>query len=148
MTYQSTKAQIAIVTTNTDQKNFLCFMARLGTNMPTKFISCEMLSIFRHLAIFHQLRSLLWNTVTSITVPMLMTKADPFLSIVAALIVILCVRGFLEVYTPTIRSGRIRVTSIFGSEFLMPLWWRSFTIFSALVVGVSAALYLAFALFS
>jgi hypothetical protein len=61
--------------------------------------------------------------------------------------VALAVRGFLQVYHPTIREGRIRVTSVAGREFWMPLWWRPFTIVTAAGLGILALAYLALLLF-
>jgi len=61
--------------------------------------------------------------------------------------VVLAVRGFLQVYHPTIREGRIRVTSVAGREFWMPLWWRPFTIVTTVGLGMPALAYLALLLF-
>ena len=61
--------------------------------------------------------------------------------------VVLAVRGFVQVYRPTIREGRIRVTSLVGREFWMPLWWRPFTIVSTVGLGIPVFAYLALLLF-
>ena len=47
--------------------------------------------------------------------------------IMAIMVVAVAVRGFRQVYNPTISGNRIRVTSVAGREFWMPLWWRAFT---------------------
>jgi hypothetical protein len=60
---------------------------------------------------------------------------------------VLAVRGFLQVYRPTIREGRIRVKSVAGREFWMPLWWRTFTMVNAVGLGIAALAYLALLLF-
>jgi hypothetical protein len=65
--------------------------------------------------------------------------------VLAALV--LAARGFFQVYRPTIREGRIRVTSVAGKEFWMPLWWRTFTMVSTVVLGIPALAYLALLLF-
>ena len=62
--------------------------------------------------------------------------------ITALIVVALAVRGFRQVYTPTIRAGRIRVSSVAGREFWMPLWWRSFTMLTTLALGTAALAYL------
>jgi len=62
-------------------------------------------------------------------------------------VVALAGRGFLQVYRPTIREGRMRVTSVAGREFWMPLWWRPFTIVSTVGLGIPALVYLALLLF-
>jgi hypothetical protein len=61
----------------------------------------------------------------------------------AAAAVVLAVRGFNQVYRPTIRDGRIRVTSVAGRDFWMPLWWRPFTMASTVGLGIPALAYLA-----
>ena len=55
----------------------------------------------------------------------------------------LAVRGFLQVYRPTIRAGKIRLTNIYGREFWMPLWWRPFTMVTTVGLGIPALAYLA-----
>lgn len=62
--------------------------------------------------------------------------------ITALIVVALAVRGFRQVYNPTIRAGRIRVSSVAGREFWMPLWWRSFTMLTTLALGTAALAYL------
>lgn len=63
--------------------------------------------------------------------------------ITALIVVALAVRGFRQVYNPTIRAERIRVTSVAGREFWMPLWWRSFTMVTTIAFGAAALAYLA-----
>ncbi len=62
--------------------------------------------------------------------------------IIALMVVALAVRGFRQVYSPTIRAERIRVTSVAGRQFWMPLWWRSFTMVTTVALGVAALAYL------
>jgi hypothetical protein len=69
------------------------------------------------------------------------------IEIMALAAVVLAVRGFLQVYHPTIRNGRIRVKSVSGREFWMPLWWRHFTIVSTVGLGTAALVYLTLLLF-
>jgi hypothetical protein len=66
-----------------------------------------------------------------------------FTGIIAVSMVVLAVRGFLQVYHPTIKDGRIRVTSVVGREFWVPLWWRPFTIVSTVCLGTAALAYIA-----
>jgi hypothetical protein len=67
--------------------------------------------------------------------------------ITALIVVALAVRGFRQVYNPTIRAERIRVTSVSGREFWMPLWWRPFTMVAAIAFGAVALAYLAVLVF-
>jgi hypothetical protein len=69
------------------------------------------------------------------------------IEIMALADVVLAVRGFLQVYHPTIRNGRFRVKSVVGREFWMPLWWRPFTMVSTVGLGIAALAYLALLLF-
>ncbi len=71
-----------------------------------------------------------------------------FYEVIAVIMVALAIRGFLQVYNPIIRAGRIRVTNVVGKEFWMPLWWRPFTIGSAVALGTAALVYLAVRVFS
>jgi hypothetical protein len=64
------------------------------------------------------------------------------------MVVALAVRGFRQVYNPTIRADRIRVTSIAGREFWMPMWWRPFTMVTTVAFGAAALVYLAVLIFS
>jgi len=61
----------------------------------------------------------------------------------ALIVVALAIRGFRQVYNPTVRAERIRVTSLSGREFWMPLWWRTFTMVTTLAFGAAALAYLA-----
>ena len=63
--------------------------------------------------------------------------------ITALIVVALAVRGFRQVYNPTIREERIRVTSAPGREFWMPSWWRPFTMVTSVAFGGAALAYLA-----
>jgi hypothetical protein len=74
--------------------------------------------------------------------------SNTFLGIMAVLFVLLAVRGFLQVYNPTVRGGRIRVTSVSGREFWKPLWWRPFTMVTTVAFGTAALAYLAVLFFS
>jgi len=67
--------------------------------------------------------------------------------ITALIVVALAIRGFRQVYNPTIRAERIRVTSLSGREFWLPLWWRPFTMVTALAFGAAALAYLAVLVF-
>lgn len=73
---------------------------------------------------------------------------NPFLGTMAILIVVLAARGFLQAYNPTVKAGRIRMTSIAGREFWMPLWWRPFTLVTTVAFGTAALAYLALWVFS
>ncbi len=77
----------------------------------------------------------------------LFPESRAFVEVYVLVIVILAVRGFFQVYRPTIRAGRIRVTNVLGREFWMPLWWRPFTMVSAVALGTPALVYLALLLF-
>ena len=59
------------------------------------------------------------------------------------IVLVAALRGFLQVYRPTIRAGRIRVTSLTGSEFWMPLWWRPLTLATSIIGAVVAITFLA-----
>jgi hypothetical protein len=74
--------------------------------------------------------------------------SNTFLGIIALMVVALAVRGFRQVYNPTIRADKIRVTSVAGREFWMPWWWRPFTIVSTIAFGTAALVYLAVLVFS
>jgi len=67
--------------------------------------------------------------------------------ITALIAVALALRGFRQVYNPTIRAERIRVTSVAGREFWMPFWWRSFTMVTTVALGAAALAYLAVLVF-
>lgn len=67
--------------------------------------------------------------------------------ITALIVVVLAVRGFRQVYNPTTRAERIRVTSLSGREFWVPLWWRPFTMVIALAFGAAALAYFAVLVF-
>jgi len=67
--------------------------------------------------------------------------------ITALIVVALAVRGFSQVYNPAIRAERIRVTSVAGREFWMPLWWRSFTMVTTIAFGAAALAYVAVLVF-
>jgi hypothetical protein len=71
-----------------------------------------------------------------------------FPGIIALIIVALAVRGFRQAYNPIIRAERIRVTSVAGREFWMPLWWRPFTLVTTVALGAAALAYLAVLIFS
>jgi len=58
-------------------------------------------------------------------------------------VLVAALRGFLQAYKPTIRAGKIRVTSLTGNEFWMPLWWRPFTLATTPICAVVAIAYLA-----
>jgi hypothetical protein len=77
----------------------------------------------------------------------LFPESRTFIEIWVLLVVVLAVRGFLHVYRPTIRAGKLRVTNVYGKEFWMPLWWRPFTIGSTVVLGIPAIVYLALLFF-
>jgi hypothetical protein len=68
--------------------------------------------------------------------------------ITVLIVLAMAVRGFLQVYNPTIRAERIRVTSLSGREFCMPLWWRPFSMVTTLAYGAAALSYLAVLVFS
>jgi hypothetical protein len=77
----------------------------------------------------------------------LFPESRAFIEIWVLIVVALAIRGFVQVYRPTIRAGKIRVTNVFGTEFWMPLWWRPFTMVSAILLGTPALAYLALLLF-
>jgi len=64
-----------------------------------------------------------------------------------AVILFLAVRGFAQVFNQR-GSGRIRVTNVWGKEFWMPPWWRTFTMVSAVAMGIAALAFLAIVIFS
>jgi hypothetical protein len=70
-------------------------------------------------------------------------ESGTFMEIAVLFAVGLAVRGFLQVYRPTIRAGKIRLTNIYGREFWMPLWWRPFTMVTTVGLGIPALAYLA-----
>jgi hypothetical protein len=70
-----------------------------------------------------------------------------FIEVAVLLFLMVAVRGFYQVYRPIIRSGRIRVTNLYGKEFWMPLWWRPFTIVSTVALAIPALVYFALLLF-
>ena len=74
--------------------------------------------------------------------------SNTLVGVMAVLFVILAIRGFFQVYNPTVRGGRIRVTSVSGREFWMPLWWRPFTMVTTVAFGTAALAYLAVLVFS
>jgi hypothetical protein len=71
-----------------------------------------------------------------------------FPEIMTLIVVVLAIRGFRQAYNPTIRAERIRVTSLSGREFWMPLWWRPFTMVTTLAFGAAALAYFAALVFS
>jgi len=77
----------------------------------------------------------------------LFPESRAFVEINVLILVTLAIRGFVQVYRPTIRAGKIRVTNVFGKEFWMPLWWRPFTMVSDILFGTAALAYLALLLF-
>jgi hypothetical protein len=77
----------------------------------------------------------------------LFPESRAFIEINVLIVVTLAIRGFAQVYRPTIRAGKIRVTNVFGTEFWMPLWWRPFTMVSTVGLGIAALAYLALLLF-
>ena len=68
--------------------------------------------------------------------------------IIALIVVALAIRGFRQAYNPTIRAERIRVTSLAGRDFWMPLWWRPFTMATTVACVAAALAYLAVLAFS
>lgn len=74
-------------------------------------------------------------------------KSDVFHVLLGVLVLTLAIRGFLQVYNPTTRGGRIRVTNGLGREFWMPLWWRPITMTVSISVGMAAVVYLALLFF-
>ena len=75
-------------------------------------------------------------------------STDTLPGIIALMVVALAVRGFRQVYNPTIRADRVRVTSLAGREFWMPLWWRPFTMVTTVAIGAASFAYLAVLVFS
>lgn len=78
----------------------------------------------------------------------LFPESRAFIEICMLILVTLAIRGFVQVYRPTIRAGKIRVTNVFGKEFWMPLWWRPFTMVTTLGFGAADLAYLAVLVFS
>ena len=72
-----------------------------------------------------------------------MTDENTFTGIRMFVILVAAVRGFLQVFRPTIRAGRIRVTSLTGNEFWMPLWWRPFAVTTSIIAAVVEIAFLA-----
>ena len=72
-----------------------------------------------------------------------MSNQNTFTGIGMVIVLILALRGFLQVYRPTIQAGRIRVTSLTGNELWMPLSWRPFTLAVTVISAVVGITYLA-----